>query len=149
MVILTAADQFGASGWCLGPIFSTPAVCTSPVLVSGWITISPRALSPMHVSIYVGKAVPFGSSLPPQSSSFFEGLSILWVKAFSLLLDNHLNFSGGQFQLSGKKGNNGTNMKNYLAVCTDAWSKAPHPKSLQWGVGWTWSPEGILTGNLE
>lgn len=54
---------------------------------------------------------------------------VLWVKAFSRFLDKNPNFSCGQFQLSGIKGNNGENMKNYLAV----WSKAPCPRSLQQG----------------
>lgn len=52
------------------------------------------------------------------------------------LLDKYLNFSGDQFQPSGKKGNRGANMKNHLALCTDQRHHAPGPYSR--GVGWTW-----------
>lgn len=52
------------------------------------------------------------------------------------LLNKYLNFSGGQFQLSGEKGNRGANMKNHLAVCTDQRHHAPDPYSRE--VGWTW-----------
>lgn len=36
-----------------------------------------------------------------------------------MVVDKHLNFSDGQFHLSGEKDNNTANIKNSLAVCTD------------------------------
>lgn len=75
MVFLTAADLLGAVCVVLGTNLSNPSSVYQPCL-GLWLD---HHLPPMHVSTCVGKAVLFGSSLPPQCCSFFERLSVLWV----------------------------------------------------------------------